>query len=822
MLITWPQSSVSVEVGQSVTVSFVTGQDYELMRDISTSDSSVATISTTGSGFSGVATIVGVSAGTATTVPGGSDTQNTPLTITVTAPAPVEDDKFLNKRGLTHFWENIDDIKQDKLTAGTNITIAADNTISASQPTVNDATLTIQRNGTNVQTFTANQSTNATANITVPTDNNELTNGAGYITSSGTAAKANQLTTARTIAISGGVTGTATSFNGTSNISIPVTYVRDAYTIWGGKDIVTDISPDDAGCIDEFGHNKLAFLPAECIEVKYSTDGGTTWTDYGLTDAQKVAMVTTTGPGVYAGKSATITADNIANMRGRVRIACGTMAKSLKIYTALKKILINFSTNGATNAKIKIRRRTIANYLSGTETWEDLGTHNIGGWSGWNSYAYNGTYFGGNMTNQTTQPGQIEFEFWSETFNSSTSRCSLIDIRFIGTTNWTTPSELSRAGHLYTMDVSRNATFPANVNVTGSLGHGSYTYTLPNKNGTVAMTSDIPSVPTVNNGQLTIQKNGTTVNTFTANASSNVTANITVPTATSGLANDGADGTSAYVEADDLASVATSGSYNDLSNKPTIPAAQVNSDWNASSGVAQILNKPTLATVATSGSYNDLTDKPTIADENYLITVTSFSGSGGTYGFVADRTYAEIEAAYQAGKHLIICADIYRVSDSGQSPTAHEYLYAELSSVEDSGGSDGPTFAFIATTASGSGRSITIWSHNFYVYGYTNNPYNTYSVNNASITVTDIISNSQNPVSSSAVYTALAAKANTSSLATVATSGSYNDLSNKPTIPVAGTITSGSTGYATGGDVYTAIGNVETILQTLNNGGGAQ
>ena len=44
----------------------------------------------------------------------------------------------------------------------------------------------------------------------------------------------------------------------------------------------------------------------------------------------------------------------------------------------------------------------------------------------------------------------------------------------------------------------------------------------------------------------------------------------------------------------DLATVATSGSYNDLSNKPTIPAAQVNSDWNSSSGVSQILNKPTI------------------------------------------------------------------------------------------------------------------------------------------------------------------------------------------------------------------------------------
>ena len=51
-------------------------------------------------------------------------------------------------------------------------------------PTVNDATLTIQKNGTDVQTFTANASSNVTCNITVPTDTSDLTNGAGYITAS--------------------------------------------------------------------------------------------------------------------------------------------------------------------------------------------------------------------------------------------------------------------------------------------------------------------------------------------------------------------------------------------------------------------------------------------------------------------------------------------------------------------------------------------------------------------------------------------------------------------------------------------------------------
>lgn len=101
------------------------------------------------------------------------------------------------------------------------------------------------------------------------------------------------------------------------------------------------------------------------------------------------------------------------------------------------------------------------------------------------------------------------------------------------------------------------------------------------------------------------------------------------------------------VQPNDLATVATTGSYNDLKdkpeipleqvqsdwnqtdieakdyikNKPTIPDAQVNSDWNAESGISSILNKPDLSIyaeeedlsdVAFSGSYKDLTDTPTI------------------------------------------------------------------------------------------------------------------------------------------------------------------------------------------------------------------
>lgn len=135
--------------------------------------------------------------------------------------------------------------------------------------------------------------------------------------------------------------------------------------------------------------------------------------------------------------------------------------------------------------------------------------------------------------------------------------------------------------------------------------------TVQNAGGIVDYVDSV--MPTVNDATLTIQQNGTTVDTFTANASSNVTANITVPTKTSDLANDGADGTSTYVEADELAAVATSGLYSDLTGTPTIPAAQVNSDWNSNSGVSQILNKPSLAAVATTGQYSDLSGAPSLA-----------------------------------------------------------------------------------------------------------------------------------------------------------------------------------------------------------------
>ena len=58
----------------------------------------------------------------------------------------------------------------------------------------------------------------------------------------------------------------------------------------------------------------------------------------------------------------------------------------------------------------------------------------------------------------------------------------------------------------------------------------------------------------------------------------------------------------------DLATVATTGDYDDLINKPTIPAAQVQSDWDQSDNtkVDYIKNKPDLSVYVTSDALGDL------------------------------------------------------------------------------------------------------------------------------------------------------------------------------------------------------------------------
>ena len=120
----WGQSTVTVAQGETVTVT--ADAMFVSMMSYSVGDSSIATATPNSEWTSW--TIQGISTGSTTvTVEGAENGQHQQLTITVTA---GEDQNFLNERGLTHFWENIDNVKQDKLTAGDHINIS-NNTIKA-------------------------------------------------------------------------------------------------------------------------------------------------------------------------------------------------------------------------------------------------------------------------------------------------------------------------------------------------------------------------------------------------------------------------------------------------------------------------------------------------------------------------------------------------------------------------------------------------------------------------------------------------------------------------------------------------------------------
>lgn len=82
-----------------------------------------------------------------------------------------------------------------------------------------------------------------------------------------------------------------------------------------------------------------------------------------------------------------------------------------------------------------------------------------------------------------------------------------------------------------------------------------------------------------------------------------------------------------YTKTANLATVATSGSYDDLTDKPTIPAAQVQSDWSEADNtkVDYIKNKPTIPTVNNS----------TITFTNNGTTVDSFTTNASSNKTIA-------------------------------------------------------------------------------------------------------------------------------------------------------------------------------------------
>ncbi len=133
-----------------------------------------------------------------------------------------------------------------------------------------------------------------------------------------------------------------------------------------------------------------------------------------------------------------------------------------------------------------------------------------------------------------------------------------------------------------------------------------------------------PTIPTVNNGTLTIQKNGTQVATFTANQSGNSTANITVPTVTDTYSSTGTDATSGKAVAAALGTLDGTVSGSAGASKTLTAFSQTDGKVSATFGNISI----------TKSQVSDFPSLGTAAAKNYTTSVTSGSSDLVTSGAV--------------------------------------------------------------------------------------------------------------------------------------------------------------------------------------------
>ena len=219
---------------------------------------------------------------------------------------------------------------------------------------------------------------------------------------------------------------------------------------WGGKNFSASYGCIDAAMIGELGANRFAFLNPNGITSEYSTNGGSTWTDYGQTGTGKTAIFSV-GNGMYLGKHTTAGSSTVND---QLRITIDTSLAG--IYTALNKIALYISTNGANNVKVKIEKAT---HAAQTTFQTHLDWTQISGYSGWNILNINEfTTYG----NTDSQYQKIRFTFKQETAGTNRA-ASISKIYAFGGMGWTTPSNMATNGHLYNYDKDQTAFFPNTV-----------------------------------------------------------------------------------------------------------------------------------------------------------------------------------------------------------------------------------------------------------------------------------------------------------------------------------------------------------------------
>lgn len=225
--------------------------------------------------------------------------------------------------------------------------------------------------------------------------------------------------------------------------------VRSSNENWAGN-----VGSADRGMINTARSPKSAFLPANCITVEYSSNGGSTWSDYGLTDAQKMDLFAlSTSSSIKLSKSSPVSTNDC------VRIT----VEPLDRYVSFDQLYIWFST-GSHACTLDLERSTIGAKDTFSFIRKDVP---LGGWSGPNVINFPYGTFGG-FPGQTSNHYKYRMTFKTTKLGSSTTQFpTIIDIRFYGDRAWSIPNDMVKGDYPFSWDRDMNVNFPKQLKEQG-------------------------------------------------------------------------------------------------------------------------------------------------------------------------------------------------------------------------------------------------------------------------------------------------------------------------------------------------------------------
>lgn len=753
---------------------------------------------------------------------------------TKTASQPV-DQVFIyaldNRNGGTWTVQTRD--MAPKLAQGTNTTVSYSNgtyTISASQPTVNDATLTIQKNGTTVETFSANSSSNKTANITVPTKTSDVTNDSDFVNST----QVSNALAAYTYPSQDLYTQSDidTMLAQISSLKIEVVnalpqtgnadtiyllrvrqqgddmyqeyfWVNNAWELIGGVDLTDYYTKTQTDTLLDAKAN-TSDIPTKTSDLtndsNFPVDANYVHTDNNYTTTEKNKLA-----GIAAGAEVNVqsnwtqtnsSADDFIKNKPSIPTKTSDLTNDSGFITSAA-IPTNVSafTNDAGYLDEIPDDSVGLNQLDSTIVNALNNINNKANTADLAAVAFSGDY--DDLTDKPTIPTKTSDLTNDSGFLSSipiASSSVLGGIKVGSGLAISSGGVLSATGGGTADDVAWGhitGTMSDQTDLTNALAAKVNSADLAAV-ATSGDYDDLTDKPTIGTGLLTLKNNNVVIGTFSANSTSARTITVTTPTKTSDLTNDSGFLTS-YTETDPIYSASPAAG---------ITATDISS-WDAKSDF--------------SGSYNDLTDKPTIGNATLTIqkngtsagTFTANATSNKTINITVPTTAADVSALpastkYGASIAVTIDPSDYKVTTTLKDQDGNRLGPAQtidlpLESVVVNGRYDSTNKKIVLTLQSGStidipvgdliaGLQTEITSTNKLSSDLVDDTNHTHKfVTAAQITkLNGIAAGAEVNVQANWTQTTTTADdyiKNKPTLATVATSGSYNDLSNKPTIP---------------------------------------